>query len=154
MHTQLKSSIENKRFTNVLIERLVAWEFVKGYDKASGKIFVNHKDALPKHNYYENLEWVTVSENLMHAYRHGFRKPIIPDNSGPRPSIYGSKNPNAFYSEEIVHKICKMIENGHTIKTIMKYFNTSKKQDTKFYKLVLYISTYKSWRHISSQYNF
>lgn len=50
------------------IHRLVATEFVDG--KEDGKI-VNHIDGNKKNNRFDNLEWVTSSENNAHAFRLG-----------------------------------------------------------------------------------
>lgn len=52
---------KTKPFT---IHRLVAAAFVEG----SGND-VNHKDGNKLNNWAENLEWVTRSENITHAYR-------------------------------------------------------------------------------------
>jgi hypothetical protein len=50
-----------KRF---YVHRLVGMSFVKGYKK---ELQINHKDGNPKNNMYTNLEWVTMSENMLHA---------------------------------------------------------------------------------------
>lgn len=55
----------------LLIARLVAMEFCKGY--AEG-LTVNHIDGNPLNNKAENLEWVSLSENIRHAYRTGLNK--------------------------------------------------------------------------------
>ena len=59
---------KKKRF---LIHRLVALNFCDGY---SNGLVVNHKDGNKLNNYYKNLEWVTRSENDLHAERTGLRK--------------------------------------------------------------------------------
>ena len=51
-----------------LIHRLVAHHFVKNIDN---KKQVNHIDSDVQNNYYTNLEWVTQSENVKHAYKSG-----------------------------------------------------------------------------------
>ena len=46
--------------------RLMARAFVL-YPKKLGKLIVNHIDGIPGNDNTENLEWVTYSENLVHA---------------------------------------------------------------------------------------
>ena len=53
------------------IHRLVAYHFVKGY---SENLVVNHKDGNKQNNDMNNLEWVTKSENDLHAFKMGLRK--------------------------------------------------------------------------------
>ena len=52
------------------IHRLVASHFVDGYDE---NLVVNHIDGNKQNNSVKNLEWVTRSENDLHAYRLGLR---------------------------------------------------------------------------------
>jgi len=52
-----------------MVHRLVAELYVKG--QTHQKTDVNHKDGIKVNNHYENLEWVTKSENQKHAYDNG-----------------------------------------------------------------------------------
>ena len=57
-----------KRF---FIHRLVALHFCEGY---SENLIVNHKDGNKQNNKAENLEWVTHSQNDLHAFQNNLRK--------------------------------------------------------------------------------
>lgn len=57
-----------KRF---FIHRLVALHFCDGYQE---NLVVNHKDGNKTNNKAENLEWVTHSENDLHAFKNNLRK--------------------------------------------------------------------------------
>lgn len=52
-----------KRF---FVHRLVAYHFCEGY---SEDLVVNHKDGNKQNNNADNLEWVTHSDNDIHAYK-------------------------------------------------------------------------------------
>lgn len=58
-----------KRF---FIHRLVAIHFCGGYQEG---LVVNHIDGDKLNNHAKNLEWVTRSENDLHAYRLNLREP-------------------------------------------------------------------------------
>lgn len=53
------------------IHKAVAENFL---DKIGDSLVVNHKDGNKLNNYVENLEWVTQSENVLHAIRTGLYK--------------------------------------------------------------------------------
>lgn len=57
-----------KRF---FIHRLVALHFCEGY---SNNLIVNHKDGNKQNNKAENLEWITRSQNDVHAFKNNLRK--------------------------------------------------------------------------------
>lgn len=59
-----------KRF---FVHRLVAYHFCDGYKE---DLIVNHKDGNKQNNNANNLEWVTRSENDLHAFNNGLRKAV------------------------------------------------------------------------------
>jgi hypothetical protein len=71
-----------------LVHRIIADTFVL---KPIGKEFVNHIDGNKTNNSAFNLEWVTRSENMQHAYNSGLKKPLA-----------GTKNGHAKLTEEAV----------------------------------------------------
>lgn len=54
------------------VHRLVALAFLQNQSDLSE---VNHKDSNKLNNHVSNLEWVTKSENNLHSYASGTRKP-------------------------------------------------------------------------------
>ncbi|MDX0180894.1 hypothetical protein GOC16_08530 [Sinorhizobium meliloti] len=66
----------------VSVHRLVALHFVPNPRHLAE---VNHKDGDKKNNEHSNLEWVTRSENMKHAYAAGLH---------PGVALFGEQNPN------------------------------------------------------------
>ncbi len=60
------SIYENGKQKHLYVHRLVAKAFLPN---PNNKPQVNHIDGNPKNNNASNLEWVTGSENMIHAYR-------------------------------------------------------------------------------------
>ena len=83
-----------------LVHRLVAKTFVEGYDLETGKVYVDHKDCNRYHNYYENLEWVTMAENNRRKAYNGKQKFLY------------IKGHNCKYDIEDIQPILELLEEG------------------------------------------
>ena len=91
------------------LHRLIAITFI---DNPEQKPQINHINGIKTDNRIENLEWVTASENLTHAYKTGLIIGIRGDNHG------ATKIKDSEISE-----IFAMRANGYTLQKIAdKYF--------------------------------
>ena len=59
----------NGKMKRFMVHRLVALAFIPNPRKEADQ--VNHINGVKSDNYVENLEWVTGSENIKHAFDHG-----------------------------------------------------------------------------------
>lgn len=124
--------VKGKRY-NVLLHRLVAGAFIPNPEN---KPEVNHKDGIKSHNYVNNLEWVTPSENILHAYRNGFKH----QNTG-------EKNHNTKIKQKDAELICKLLEeNKLSMREIAEIIGCNK-------TIVKNIIAKKAWVEISEKYN-
>ena len=116
-----------KRFP---IHRLVAEYYIPNPDK---KPQVNHKDGNKLNNHVDNLEWVTQSENQLHAFRIGLQG-------------RGEKMAGAKKTDEQVHQVCRLIQSGLTrgqVLDLCPFISKASFDD---------IRSRRRWHHIHNQY--
>jgi hypothetical protein len=65
----VKMRKDGKYYTKT-VHKLVALHFLS---KETENLIVNHKDGDKTNNFVDNLEWITNSENIKHAYESGLR---------------------------------------------------------------------------------
>jgi len=125
-YMQVHFSIKGKEIRK-LISRLVLETF-KPVENMEN-LEVNHKDGNKENNKLYNLEWMTHSDNIKHAYKNGLLK-----------KMRGEKNPSSKLKEEDI-KLILLSDNNLTYKEIGKIFGVS--GDT-----ISLIKRRKIWTHI------
>lgn len=78
------------------LHRVIASLFIPNPNKWET---VNHKDGNKANNSVDNLEWMTLGDNVRHAWKTGLAKPRC-----------GVKNPANRYTEDQIHWVCKLLE--------------------------------------------
>lgn len=118
-----------------ILHRLVAFEFVDGYNKT---LEVNHKDFDKNNNKAENLEWCTKSENHKHLYKNNQDSYIKRE----RFQGIGDNNPRAILKKEDVLFIRENCANNKiTRKQVALIYGVSR-------SAIDSIMTRKNWKHI------
>lgn len=115
------------------IHRLVSFAWL---DNPDGKRCVNHKDGDKSNNVLQNLEWVTHSENLIHAHKTGLKKPQQLGKSGSlhhRSSAVISVNSTAIIEHGSIREASRYF--GCDPKTISNHINA----DTEFQGNKIYL---------------
>jgi hypothetical protein len=91
-----------------------------------------HKDGIKGHNFVENLEWITPSENVKHAFSMGLRKPLI---------LKGENHPQAKLKGDEVWLIKRLL-----------WFEWPQTKIAKMFKvnvgIINFISQGRTWIHI------
>lgn len=117
-----------------LVHRLVAETYIENTDN---KPQVNHRDGIKDNNSIENLEWVTGSENIVHAIKNN----LITHKSGEEHKLFGRlsdrscgvscSTENGFYKEFISLRKAMIWCNG----------------DKKYIKKCIENKTFKMYKH-------
>lgn len=116
----------------VKLHRLVATAY---HLNPENKREVNHIDGNKEHNHARNLEWVTSKENKTHAW----------DND-----LYTHKGDNHYaanFTDEEIHAMCVMLQDGSRNVDVARAFNTDK-------GMIANLKTGRNWKHISENYTF
>lgn len=113
-----------------LVHRIVAGTFLGNIEN----MVVNHKDGVKTNNSVENLEIVTYSENVEHAYKLGLNK------------CKGDTHHNAKLDSKKVHEICRLI-----VETDLFYREIAKKYNVS-YSAINNIAQKHRWKEISDIY--
>lgn len=106
---------------HISVHRLVALGFIPNPEN---KPFVNHKNGIKWDNRSSNLEWVTQSENVVHAYKTGLAKVI----KGKDHHNYGKFGKDARSSKPILqldYNTNEIIAEFESIEAAAKLFNCS-----------------------------
>lgn len=99
----INDNLESKK---MLLHRLVALTYLGFYEDLE----VNHIDGNKVNNHLSNLEWVTRSENLKHAFKLKLK------------SNFGEKNPRNILSEAQVLEIFNRLSTGEPNYLLAKEF--------------------------------
>lgn len=134
-YVQISLRTVNNKNKIISIHRLVMLHF-KPIDNPD-ELVINHKDTNKQNNLVSNLEWCTQKYNVEHSFATGNRE-------------IGENHPNAVYSDELIHEICKRLEKGKSVSKIIKDLDLPNHNKTK--KLIGAIKAHDTRTDISTQY--
>jgi len=117
----------NRQIEHRVVHRLVVFHF---YDLCPEGKETNHKNGIRTDNRLENLEWVTRSENLIHAFSELGRKPTR-----------GIQFPQSKLTPVDVLRIRYLSTNGKSYSELAKLFQISK-------AAIAQVITRRSWKHV------
>ena len=101
---------------NIRIHQIVAETYIG--EKPNGYV-VNHKDGNKKNNNYKNLEYVTSSENNIHALKKGLRKKA----SNLKPKRGEESKLHKLTEKEVIKIIEERYKTGFGCRKIAKMLN-------------------------------
>lgn len=117
---------------NTFVHKMVADAWIYN-DDTINKTQVNHIDGDKQHNFYENLEWCTPSQNQQHAVQTKLK--------GSGEVLY-----NSSMTAEIAHHVCRLLCQGYRPKDIADIYDLS-------VDVVRKIRDGSTWFEVRQQYN-
>lgn len=133
-HIQAKRN--NMGPVDISIHRIemILFKWIPGYENLE----VNHIDGDKTNNDINNLEWVTPSQNVIHAYQTGLKHKLI-----------GEECPFSKYTEEQIHRLCQGIEKNLSAKECLQLAGLPVEKKW----IVNSVKNGQTWVDISNQYN-
>lgn len=136
------------------IHSLVAKMFVEGYKDG---FVVNHIDGDKLNNNFENLEWVSQQDNIIHSVETGLRTPCFSYNGlvpTPEQIVYDYNEKEGrvgkpLSNEEEVRTCCELLSQGYRPKDVCMMTGLSRNNINR-----LKLKTFKKWEHITKDYDF
>lgn len=122
-------SLSKEKSRTHRVHRLVAVAFLLSKEN---KFEVNHINGAKHDNFLENLEWVTSSENMIHAYKNKLRLPMI-----------GENNPSAKINKFQALTIKTLLMSGFGPSKISKMYDIS-------VHIIKDISRKRTWKHVNA----
>lgn len=136
-YTAMNLSTLDGGHRHVDIHRIVLMTF--NYIPGCESFEVNHKDGIKHHNWLWNPEWSNPKDNMIHAIDNNLVS-------------LGEDRDNAILNNELVHRICKYIEEGYSTKDICSMVAVPIDCDLR--RIICNIKAGLSWKHISQKYDF
>lgn len=116
---------KNGKPKTLLVARLVATTFLE--DLIDTKMTVNHKDGNRLNNRVENLEWLSLSDNIKYGFENGQYKQH-------KTILYNDEQTLEFRSKSLACVFLKR-SNSYIIECIKKNKNAISKEDGKEYRI-------------------
>ena len=116
---------KNNKQQDYSIHRLVATAFIENLEN---KPCINHKDGNKLNNSFDNMEWVTLKENIKHAWRTGLSS-----------ARKGTKSNFSKLTEDDIKNIFSLREQGLTQQAIADQVGCTRSN-------ISYILNKKTWQ--------
>ena len=134
-HVQLK--LKNGKYLNTSVHRLLM--LIYRYVDNHRELYINHINGCKIDLDFDNLEWVTPSENVRHALDTGLVQKI------------NEKHPKAIITNEQAHYICKRLEEGAISTDILRELGLE--NNLANLSVISRIRQGEAWKNISKNYD-